>query len=68
VSRPTIANYLNVLEETFVVHVIRPYSTHKLTEIVMAPNGFDTGFVCCAKGRGQLMPEDLGLLWGSTAF
>ena len=29
VSRPTIASYLDVLEETFVVHVIRPYSTHK---------------------------------------
>lgn len=65
VSRQTIANYLNVLEETFVVHVIRPFSTHKSTEIVMAPKvyGFDTGFVCYAKGRRELRSEDLGLLW-----
>ena len=65
VSRPTIANYLSVLEETFVVHVIRPYSTHRSTEIVMAPKvyGFDTGFVCYSKGRGEMRAEDLGLLW-----
>ena len=65
VSRPTIANYLSVLEETFVVHVIRPYSTHRSTEIVMAPKvyGFDTGFVCYSKGRGEMRAEDLGSLW-----
>jgi predicted AAA+ superfamily ATPase len=65
VSRPTIANYLAVLEETFVVHVIRPYSTHKQTEIVKAPKiyGFDTGFVNYAKGRSQLRAEDLGFMW-----
>lgn len=65
VSRPTIANYLSVLQETFVVHVIRPYSTHRPTEIVKAPKvyGFDTGFVCYSKGISELRPEDLGLLW-----
>lgn len=65
VSRPTIANYLDVLEETFVVHVIRPYSSHKTTEIVMAPKvyGFDTGFVCYAKGRRELRADDIGLMW-----
>ena len=65
VSRQTIANYLAVLEETFVVHVIRPYSTHKPTEIVKAPKvyGFDTGFVCYAKGWRELRNADLGLLW-----
>ena len=65
VSRQTIANYLAVLETTFVVHVIRPYSTHKATEIVMAPKvyGFDTGFVCYSKGWHEIRKEDLGLLW-----
>lgn len=65
VSRQTIANYLDVLEETFVVHVIRPYATHKPTEIVMAPKvyGFDTGFVCYVKGWRELRKEDVGLLW-----
>ena len=65
VTRPTIANYLDVLEATFVVHVIRPYSTHRATEIVMAPKvyGLDTGFVCYAKGINQLRASDLGSLW-----
>ncbi|MCX5925025.1 MAG: AAA family ATPase [Candidatus Dependentiae bacterium] len=65
VSRQTIANYVAILEETFVVHVIRPYSTHKPNEIIMAPKiyGFDTGFVCYAKGWRELRQEDVGLLW-----
>lgn len=65
VTRGTIANYLDVLEETFVVQVIRPFSTHKATEIVMAPKvyGFDTGFVCYAKAIGELRAEDVGHLW-----
>lgn len=65
VSRQTISNYLAILEATFVVHVIRPYSTRKANEIVMAPKvyGFDTGFVCFAKGWHELRQEDLGTLW-----
>jgi predicted AAA+ superfamily ATPase len=65
VSRTTISNYLAVLEETYVVNVIRPYSTHRPTEIVAAPKvyGFDTGFVCYYKGWFSLRPEDFGLLW-----
>ncbi len=54
-----------MLEETFVVHIIRPYSTHKSTEIVMTPKvyGFDTGFVSYVKGRNELRAEDLGFMW-----
>jgi predicted AAA+ superfamily ATPase len=65
VSRQTLMNYLNVLEETFVVHIIRPYSTHKPTEIVTASKvyGFDTGFICYAKGRSELRAEDTGFMW-----
>lgn len=65
VTRNTISNYLCVLEETFVVHVIRPLSTHKSTEIVKAPKiyGFDTGFVCYAKGKTSLASEDYGFMW-----
>lgn len=65
VSRTTIANYLNILEETYVAHVIRPYSTYRKTEIVAAPKVymFDTGFVCYYRGRYDLRREDLGLLW-----
>jgi predicted AAA+ superfamily ATPase len=65
VSRQTIANYLDILEETFVVHVIRPYSSHRATEIVTAPKvyGFDTGFGCYARGWREIRQEDLGLMW-----
>ncbi|ANM30987.1 hypothetical protein ABI59_17505 [Acidobacteria bacterium Mor1] len=65
VSRQTISNYLGVLEATFVAHVIRPFSTHRPTEIVAAPKvyGFDTGFVCYHRGWSRLRPEDRGLLW-----
>ena len=65
ISRETVANYLQVLEETFLMHVIRPYSTHKATEIVKAPKiyGFDTGFVAYAKGWGELRAEDMGFMW-----
>lgn len=65
VSRQTISNYLAILEETFVAHVIRPYSTHKPTEIISAAKvyGFDTGFACYAKGLRELRKEDRGFLW-----
>lgn len=65
VSRQTISNYLSILEETFVVQIVRPFSTHKTTEIIMAPKvyGFDTGFVCFSKGWINLRKEDLGFLW-----
>ncbi len=65
VSRSTISNYLKVLEATFVAHVIRPFSTHRATEIVAAPKvfSFDTGFVCYLRGWYELREEDLGVLW-----
>lgn len=65
ISRTTVGNYLDVLEATRVVHVIRPFSTHRATEIVSAPKvyGFDTGFVCHHRGWSELRPEDLGNLW-----
>ena len=65
VTRATIGNYLNILEETFVVNIVRPFSTYKQTEIVLAPKvyGFDTGFICFAKGKNALAPEDLSFMW-----
>ena len=65
VSRTTIKNYLKVLESTFVVNIVRPYSTHLSTEIVSAPKvyGFDTGFICYYRGWNNLRKEDLGILW-----
>jgi hypothetical protein len=65
VSRQTISNYLTALEATYVAHVVRPFSTHRPTEIVAAPKvyGFDTGFVCYHRGIATLRPEDMGMLW-----
>jgi predicted AAA+ superfamily ATPase len=65
VSRPTIANYLNVLEATYVAHVLRPFSARRTSEIVSAPKvyGFDTGFVCALRGWDRLRADDLGYLW-----
>jgi len=65
VSRPTITNYLRVLEATFVVHGVRPFSTRRPTEIVAAPKvyGFDTGFICYYRGWQDLRDDDLGTLW-----
>lgn len=65
VSRSTITNYLRVLELTFVVNILRPFTTRRATEIIAAPKvyGFDTGFVCYYRGWRELRQEDMGLLW-----
>jgi len=65
VSRTTITNYLKVLEATYIASVIRPFHTHRPTEIVAAPKvyGFDTGFVCFFRGWDSLRQQDLGILW-----
>ncbi len=64
-SRTTITNYLTVMEATFVMHLLRPFSTHRSTEIVAAPKvyAFDTGFVCYHRGISRLRTDDYGLLW-----
>lgn len=64
-SRTTISNYLTVLNETQVVHVIRPFTTNKSTEIVAAPKvyGFDTGFICYLRGWDTLREGDFGSMW-----
>lgn len=65
VSCTTIANYLSVLEMTYVAHVVRPYSTGKTAKIVAVPKdyGFDTEFVRYCRSLHQPRRDDLGLLW-----
>ena len=65
VSRTTIANYLAILENTLIVHIVRPYSTKKSSEIISAPKvyAFDTGFVAYYKGWNELHNEDKGILF-----
>lgn len=64
-SRPTVLNYLDVLDLTHVAAFIRPYSGGGKRELVRQPKvyGFDTGFVAFARGWTGLRPEDCGLLW-----
>lgn len=65
ISRSTVINYLTALEETYVVHVLRPFHRHRPKEIVSSPKvyAFDTGFVCYYRGWSSLRGGDLGELW-----
>jgi predicted AAA+ superfamily ATPase len=65
VSRSTISNYLAVLEATYAVNVVRPFTSHRSTEIVSAPKvyAFDTGFICYYRGWDKLRRDDMGTLW-----
>jgi uncharacterized protein len=65
VSRQTIMNYLDVLESTFVMHVVRPFATNTSAEIISVPRvyGFDTGFVAYHRGWSPLRRDDYGPLW-----
>jgi uncharacterized protein len=64
-SRPTVMNYLDVLETTHAIRVLRPYHGGAPRELTHQPKvyGFDTGFVCHARGWESLRGEDHGLLW-----
>jgi uncharacterized protein len=64
-SRPTVLNYLDVLEATHVTRTLRPWSGGGTRELVKQPRiyGFDTGFVAFARGWSDLRPDDLGNLW-----
>lgn len=64
-SRPTVMTYLEALQVTHVVHVMRPFHSGGKRELLAQPKvyGFDTGFVAHARGWTDLRPEDLGRLW-----
>jgi len=65
VSRPTVMNWLEVYQTTHVVRVVRPFAGARRRELLAQPKvyGFDTGFVCQARGWDRLRAEDCGLLW-----
>jgi predicted AAA+ superfamily ATPase len=64
ISRPTVMQYLDILELTHVVHLVRPFHGGSRREIVAQPKAyaFDTGFVCHFRSWEQLRPEDCGQL------
>ncbi len=61
-TRPTVMNYLEILEITQVIHRLRPFHDGGKREILAQPKiyGFDTGFICYARGWKDLRPEDRG--------
>ena len=65
VSRTTIRKYLQALEASWAVLVVRPFSTRRAVEIVTIPQAyvFDTGFLCYSRGWQRLREEDFGILW-----
>ncbi len=64
VSRPTVAKYLDILEVTRAVSVVRPFSGNVEQEIVSQPKvyAFDSGFYCHVQNIKELRSEDCGLL------
>ncbi|MBX9570129.1 MAG: ATP-binding protein [Candidatus Obscuribacterales bacterium] len=64
-SRPTVMNYIEVLQITHAITLIRPFAGGGRREIVAQPKayGFDTGFVAYARSWTELRPTDLGPLW-----
>ncbi len=65
VSRPTLSNYLQILQETYVFFVLKPFFKYKTKEIISAPKVycFDTGFVAYQRGWSEIREEDRGPLW-----
>jgi uncharacterized protein len=64
-TRPTVTNYLQILQVTHAISVLRPYSAGGRREIIAQPKvyGFDTGFVAFCRGWNDLRNEDCGQLW-----
>ena len=64
-SRLTVKSYINSLQVTHAVHLLRPFSGGSKREIVSRPKcyGFDTGFVCFEKGWNTIRVDDRGMLW-----
>jgi predicted AAA+ superfamily ATPase len=63
-TRPTVNNYLEILETTHVIRRIRPFHGGGRREILSQPKcyAFDTGFVVHNNGWKELRPSDCGSL------
>jgi len=64
-SRPTLLAYLDAMQITHTIHVLRPFHAGGRRELLAQPKiyGFDTGFVAHARGWNDLRSEDCGRLW-----
>lgn len=65
VSRPTVMAWLDILEVTHVISVLRPYHDGGRQELLHQPKiyAFDTGFVAWSRGWTALRTDDCGQLW-----
>jgi len=65
VSHTTIAAYLDVLDQTHIATVLRPFAKNPSKEIVSMPKVFffDTGFINYFNGVDVLHPTQKGILW-----
>jgi len=65
ISHPTVMKYLLALQSSWLVQLIRPFSTRHASEIISIPKtyAFDTGFFCYFRGWRELRQEDFGILW-----
>lgn len=65
VSRPTVMSYLDAMEVTQFVSVLRPYHKGGSRELTHQPRifAFDTGFVAWSRGWNELRTVDSGQLW-----
>ena len=64
ISRQTVMNYLEALQVTLLVTVLRPFAGGAAAEVKSQPKvyAFDTGFVCYFRNIDKLRNEDRGLL------
>ncbi len=64
-TRPTVLSYLQAMDTTHFVTVLRPFHGGAKRELVRQPKfyGFDTGIISYVRGWATLRQEDLGLLW-----
>jgi uncharacterized protein len=64
ISRPTAIKYLEILEITNAITVLRPFAKNSEQELVSQPKvyGFDTGFCCYVQGIRLPSSQDMGQL------
>lgn len=69
ISRPTVLNYLSVLEESLIVTPLRPFATRS-SEIVRAPKYyvFDSGMVAAFGQLSDRRSDDLGRMFEHVIF
>jgi predicted AAA+ superfamily ATPase len=65
VSHTTIASYLNIMEQTHIAYVLRPFHKRASKEIISTPKVyfFDTGFITFFNGVSELHPKERGIYW-----